>query len=167
MNAPYLDDKADIDLIDGLHVGSPPVGSPPARPFMPPTFSDSEDKSAHFQYILNVGVKMADTDNDNMMSQMCEDFCQSNCEILRDHEIRRVTFIVLRSKEFPKYFTFRARMNYKEDLVYRHLEPALAFQLELNRLKNYDLHPVPVSNHKVRILWFKFSRTREYEHKND
>jgi hypothetical protein len=64
---------------------------------------------------------------------------------------------VLRSKEFPKYFTFRARMNYKEDLVYRHLEPALAFQLELNRLKNYDLHPVPVSNHKVRILCFKFS----------
>ena len=63
MNAPYLDDKADIDLIDGLHVGSPPVGSPPARPFMPPAFSDSEDKSAHFQYILNVGVKMADTDN--------------------------------------------------------------------------------------------------------
>ena len=167
MNAPYLDDKADIDLIDGLHVGSPPVGSPPARPFMPPTFSDSEDKSAHFQYILNVGVKMADTDNDNMMSQMCEDFCQSNCEILRDHEIRRVTFIVLRSKEFPKYFTFRARMNYKEDLVYRHLEPALAFQLELNRLKNYDLHPVPVSNHKVRILCFKFSLTREFEHKND
>jgi len=148
-----LDDetRADIDLIDGLHVGSPPVGSPPARPFMPPAFSDSEDKSAHFQYILNVGVKMADTDNDNMMSQMCEDFCQSNCEILRDHEIRRVTFIVLRSKEFPKYFTFRARMNYKEDLVYRHLEPALAFQLELNRLKNYDLHPVPVSNHKMHL----------------
>ena len=104
---------------------------------------------------------------DNMMSQMCEDFCQSNCEILRDHEIRRVTFIVLRSKEFPKYFTFRARMNYREDLVYRHLEPALAFQLELNRLKNYDLHPVPVSNHKVRILCFKFSLTREFEHKND
>ena len=102
---------------------------------------------------------------DNMMSQMCEDFCQSNCEILRDHEIRRVTFIVLRSKEFPKYFTFRARMNYKEDLVYRHLEPALAFQLELNRLKNYDLHPVPVSNHKVRILCFKFSLTRKCDTK--
>ena len=92
MNGPLDDEtRADIDIIDGLHVGSPPVQQPP---FMPPAFSDSEDKSAHFQYILNVGVKMADTDNDNMMSQMCEDFCQSNCEILRDHEIRRVTFIV-------------------------------------------------------------------------
>ena len=94
---------------------------------------------------------MADTDNDSMISQMCANFCQSNCEILKEHEIRRVTFIVLRSKEFPKYFTFRARMQYKEDLVYRHLEPALAFQLELNRLKNYDLHPVPVSNHKMHL----------------
>ena len=57
-----LDDetRADIDLIDGLHVGSPPIQQ---QPFMPPAFSDSEDKSAHFQYILNVGVKMADTDN--------------------------------------------------------------------------------------------------------
>ena len=56
-------------------------------------------------------------------------------------------------------------MNYKEDGVYRHLEPALAFQLELNRLKNYDLHPVPVSNHKVRILCFRFSLTRECDTK--
>ncbi len=44
-------------------------------------------------------------------------------------------------------------MNYREDLVYRHLEPALAFQLELNRLKNYDLRPVAVSNHKMHLYF--------------
>ena len=37
--------------------------------------------------------------------------------------------------------------------MYRHLEPALAFQLELNRLKNYDLDPVPVSNHKMHLYF--------------
>ena len=30
-------------------------------------------------------------------------------------------------------------------------EPALAFQLELNRLKNYELDPIPVSNHKMHL----------------
>ena len=39
------------------------------------------------------------------------------------------------------------------DIFHRHLEPALAFQLELNRLKNYDLHPVPVSNHKMHLYF--------------
>ena len=37
--------------------------------------------------------------------------------------------------------------------MYRHLEPALAFQLELSRLKNYDLVPVPVSNHKMHLYF--------------
>ena len=41
----------------------------------------------------------------------------------------------------------------REDRVYRHLEPALAFQLELNRLKNYDLAPVQVSNHKMHLYF--------------
>ena len=36
-------------------------------------------------------------------------------------------------------------------MIFRHLEPALSFQLELNRLKNYDLDPIPVSNHKMHL----------------
>ena len=46
---------------------------------------------------------------------------------------------------FGRYFTYRARKDYQEDRIYRHLEPALAFQLELNRLKNYDLQSCPTS----------------------
>ena len=110
---------------------------------------------------------------------MCSKFCDANVETLKEYEIKRVTFIIIRSKEFPKYFTYRARLQYKyvnfsksvccyffffaknwllfffcrEDRVYRHLEPALAFQLELNRLKNYDLAPVQVSNHKMHLYF--------------
>ena len=100
-------------MTEGLHIGSPPVQPQPFH------FAETEDKATYFQYILNVAVKMPNTDNDTVISQMCAEFCHMNAEILKDHEIRRVTFIVLRSKEFPKYFTFRARNNYKEDLVYR------------------------------------------------
>ena len=148
----------DLDILDGLHVGSPPVTQQQQQPSSNAFFQSSEDR---FQYILNVAVK-SNTDNDALISQLCSDFCAANAVLLREHEVRRVTFIVLRSKEFPKYFTFRARMGYKEDLVYRHLEPALAFQLELNRLKNYHLHPVPVSNHKMH-LYFATAKTLNQE----
>nr|APH81346.1 ACC [Paracyclopina nana] len=144
-----LDEDYRHDHLDLDHI----VGSPQPQPALSLSFNDSEDKWARYHYILNVGVRMGDNFNDNEISRVCSEFCEANSDILREHEIRRVTFIVLRSKEFPKYFTFRARMNYKEDLVYRHLEPALAFQLELNRLKNYDLFPVPVSNHKMHLYF--------------
>jgi hypothetical protein len=87
-------------------------------------------------------------------------YCQDHINFLRESQIRRVTCIVLRHKEFPKYFTYRARNEFREDVIYRHLEPALAFQLELNRLKNYDLDPIPVSNHKMHLYLGKAKVTK-------
>lgn len=41
--------------------------------------------------------------------------------------------------------------QFQEDRIYRNLEPALAFQLELNRMKNFDLTAVPCANHKMHL----------------
>lgn len=38
-----------------------------------------------------------------------------------------------------------------EDRIYRHLEPALAFQLELNRMRNFALTAIPCANHKMHL----------------
>ncbi len=38
-----------------------------------------------------------------------------------------------------------------EDRIYRHLEPALAFQLEINRMRNFDLEAIPVANHRMHL----------------
>jgi acetyl-CoA carboxylase/biotin carboxylase 1 len=97
-----------VDYSD-LIVGSPP----PAASKMYENLETEEDKWGHFHYILNVAVRMPTTDNDQTISQMFLAFCLENSDLLRQYEIRRVTFIVLRSKEFPKYFTFRARMDYR------------------------------------------------------
>uniref|UniRef100_A0A8C7WD45 acetyl-CoA carboxylase n=1 Tax=Oncorhynchus mykiss TaxID=8022 RepID=A0A8C7WD45_ONCMY len=35
--------------------------------------------------------------------------------------------------------------------IYRHLEPALAFQLELNRMRNFALTAIPCANHKMHL----------------
>lgn len=38
-----------------------------------------------------------------------------------------------------------------EDRIYRHLEPALAFQLEINRMRNFDLEAIPIGNHRMHL----------------
>lgn len=44
-----------------------------------------------------------------------------------------------------------AAPQFQEDRIYRNLEPALAFQLELNRMRNFDLTAVPCANHKMQL----------------
>jgi len=103
-------------------------------------------------YILNVAVKQMSKDmDDNTMARKLAAFCANHSEELAERSIRRVTFLVLERQKFPKFFTFRHRDGYREDRIYRHLEPALAFQLELNRMKNYNLEAIPTANQKMHL----------------
>ena len=82
---PLDDDIRDnLDLIDGLH-----VGSPPAQPQMPPTYPSNEEKWTHYPYILNVAIRS--NEKDDVISQMCSEFCQANIEHLKEYEVRRVS----------------------------------------------------------------------------
>ena len=101
--------------------------------------------------MLYIAVKVSNNENDNEVSEKLDTFCKGRAKQLAEAMVRRITFIVLAPRASPRYFTFRARKDYNEDTIYRHLEPALAFQLELNRLKNYDLESVPTSNHKMHL----------------
>jgi acetyl-CoA carboxylase / biotin carboxylase 1 len=56
-----------------------------------------------------------------------------------------------RRRQFPKFFTYRARNDFTEDTIYRHLEPASAFQLELYRMRSYELEALPTSNQKMHL----------------
>ena len=99
--------------------------------------------------ILYIALKVGD--NELEITDKLHQFCRGRIHQLSEAMIRRLTFIILAPRASPRYFTFRSRKEYEEDTIYRHLEPALAFQLELNRLKNYDLQSVPTSNHKMHI----------------
>lgn len=50
--------------------------------------------------------------------------------------------------------------QFAEDRIYRHLEPALAFQLELSRLRNFDVTAMPCANHKMH-LYLGAARVKE------
>ncbi|CAG7704187.1 unnamed protein product [Allacma fusca] len=102
-------------------------------------------------HILNVAIKMESEVDDNTLNDKFTEFCVTHKDTFLERGIRRVTVVVLYRRQFPKYFTYRARDNFVEDRIYRHLEPALAFQLEINRMRTYDLEALPTSNQKMHL----------------
>ncbi|XP_036953486.1 acetyl-CoA carboxylase isoform X2 [Acanthopagrus latus] len=102
-------------------------------------------------HIINVSIKTADTEDDDALVTAFTEFAQSKKAVLFEYGIRRITFLIAQKREFPKFFTFRARDGFQEDRIYRNLEPALAFQLELNRMRNFELTAVPCANHKMQL----------------
>ena len=56
--------------------------------------------------------------------------------------MRRVTLVLPKLEDSPDVYTFRERLDYNEDPIYRHVEPPLAYHLELKRLSNYTIHLV-------------------------
>ncbi|XP_031639002.1 acetyl-CoA carboxylase isoform X2 [Contarinia nasturtii] len=102
-------------------------------------------------HILSVAIRDTGDMDDAQMANQFQAYCEQHREELFHRRVRRITFAALKKRQFPKFFTFRARNNYEEDRIYRHLEPACAFQLELNRMRTYDLEALPTSNQKMHL----------------
>uniref|UniRef100_A0A8D0GX21 acetyl-CoA carboxylase n=1 Tax=Sphenodon punctatus TaxID=8508 RepID=A0A8D0GX21_SPHPU len=118
------------------------------------TLYDEEDSKSIREepiHILNIAIRWADHLEDEELVPIFRTFAQSKKNILVDYGLRRITFLIAQQREFPKFFTFRARDEFAEDRIYRHLEPALAFQLELSRMRNFDLTAIPCANHKMHL----------------
>ncbi|XP_076277454.1 acetyl-CoA carboxylase isoform X2 [Lasioglossum baleicum] len=110
------------------------------------------ERPAEPVHILSVAVQdNVENHDDESLTQVFGDWCTANKEELISRGIRRVTFCVLKKRQFPKFFTFRQRDGFLEDKIYRHLEPGCAFQLELNRMRTYDLEALPTSNQKMHL----------------
>uniref|UniRef100_A0A4W5QEN6 Acetyl-CoA carboxylase beta n=1 Tax=Hucho hucho TaxID=62062 RepID=A0A4W5QEN6_9TELE len=124
----------------------PPLESPLFSEACPSLYEEDNCKNMRESpiHIINVSIKSADTENDDALVTAFAAFAQSKVSSTV-HPPRTLT------REFPKFFTFRARDGFQEDRIYRNLEPALAFQLELNRMRNFDLTAVPCANHKMHL----------------
>lgn len=76
---------------------------------------------------------------------------EDNKEDLKAAAVRRITFVLANKiGTYPKYYTFIAP-DYVENEVIRHIEPALAFQLELRRLENFDIKPIFTDNRNIHV----------------
>uniref|UniRef100_A0A8C4HHW9 acetyl-CoA carboxylase n=1 Tax=Dicentrarchus labrax TaxID=13489 RepID=A0A8C4HHW9_DICLA len=139
--------------------------SPPPSPTFPEggnpvLYGEEDNKSVQDEpiHILNVAIKTdSDIDDDGLAASFRE-FTQSKKSLLFEHGIRRLTFLVaqkvraLINTDQVYYLSPQsATLLFEEDRIYRHLEPALAFQLELNRMRNFALTAIPCANHKMHL----------------
>uniref|UniRef100_A0A670K269 acetyl-CoA carboxylase n=1 Tax=Podarcis muralis TaxID=64176 RepID=A0A670K269_PODMU len=94
-------------------------------------------------HILNVAIKTDCDIDDEGLASMFREFTQTKVPVAkRDGSIL---------PSFPFASTSSSLCQFEEDRIYRHLEPALAFQLELNRMRNFDLTAIPCANHKMHL----------------
>lgn len=109
------------------------------------------ERSTEPVQILSIAIQEIENYDDAVMAKLFGEWCFTNKDELVSRGIRRVTFAALKKRLFPKFFTFRQRDGFIEDKIYRHLEPGCAFQLELNRMRTYDLEALPTSNQKMHL----------------
>lgn len=81
-----------------------------------------------------------------LISDVLSKFCSARPErikMARQGGIRSITFIVVppvgEVTTYPGFFTFKTRDGCKEDPIFRHIDPPMAFQLELVRLSNFQI----------------------------
>ncbi|OAF72148.1 hypothetical protein A3Q56_00089 [Intoshia linei] len=107
--------------------------------------------SISFDPRVNSTIKEDEIFDDNYFATLFGNFCEKHAELLKNEHVRRITFIIINQDSYPLYFTYRNRLNFREDKIYRNLEPALAFQLEINRLSSFNIDLVPIENHRMHI----------------
>lgn len=120
--------------------------------------------------VLNIVLRLDPTDHDHTNDEYLHDALAAFVARHRDDfysvQIRRITFIMSKKATFPKYFTFRERLGFTEDAIYRHVDPALAFKLEMFRLANYDVRHCPTRNPHLH-LYYATSRSTNPRFRHD
>ncbi|PCH36265.1 acetyl CoA carboxylase [Wolfiporia cocos MD-104 SS10] len=72
--------------------------------------------------------------------------------VMAQRGVRRISILICRKGLYPQYFTLRNMgSSWEEEQAIRHIEPALAYQLELSRLSNYNLTPCFTENKQLHI----------------
>ncbi|KAF2004050.1 acetyl-CoA carboxylase-like protein [Amniculicola lignicola CBS 123094] len=101
--------------------------------------------------VINIAVRDAESLDDKEILDRIIPIVHEYREDLYAHRIRRLTFICgHKDGTYPGYYTFRGP-SYVEDDSIRHVEPALAFQLELGRLSKFNIKPVFTENRNIHI----------------
>ncbi|CAH7671288.1 acetyl-CoA carboxylase [Phakopsora pachyrhizi] len=115
--------------------------------------------SEHHHNVLNIAYRLDDLKADQSDSEWhnkFQDVCKRFDEGLSKRGIQRVTFKICRRGQYPSYFTMRKdseTKEWEEATAIRDIEPALAFQLELSRLSNFNITPCPTENRQIHIYY--------------
>ena len=116
-----------------------------------PQEQKAEGEESELTGVLNLAIKDVESSDDNEMLRQVQDIVKEYKSELLARRVRRISFICgHKDGTYPGYFTFRGPA-YEEDDRIRHIEPALAFQLELERLSNFHIKPVFTENRNIHV----------------
>jgi acetyl-CoA carboxylase/biotin carboxylase 1 len=105
--------------------------------------------------VVNVALRIFDEKDDmpdETWFEKISTFVAGQTESLSRRGVRRVTTMICRRGQYPIYFTLRESEGiWGEEQAIRNVEPALAYQLELSRLSNYNLKPCFVETKQIHI----------------
>ena len=111
----------------------------------------SWDEDTELTAVCNVAIRDVESADDNDVLSRIQDIVNEYKAELLSRRVRRISFICgHKDGTYPGYFTFRGPA-YEEDDRIRHIEPALAFQLELGRLSNFRIKPVFTENRNIHV----------------
>lgn len=102
--------------------------------------------------VVNVVICNSDGyDSEEQILSKIHEIVEELQEDLKAAAVRRVTFVFGTTVgTYPKYYTFTAP-TFSENKVIRHIEPALAFQLELGKLENFNIKPIFTDNRNIHV----------------
>ncbi|CAI6341048.1 unnamed protein product [Periconia digitata] len=116
-----------------------------------PTSGASASSSDELTGVLNVAVRDVEGFDDQEIMERILPIVKDYKEELLARRVRRLTFVCgHKDGTYPGYYTFRGP-SYEEDDSIRHVEPALAFQLELGRLSKFNIKPVFTENRNIHV----------------
>ncbi|KAI9762229.1 MAG: Acetyl-CoA carboxylase [Chaenotheca gracillima] len=149
----YLDEVED-SMMRALET-FPVIGPPDSR--VRETSPDSSGRRKAYQRgdelssVVNVAIRDAESLDDKEILTRINNIVDEYREELMARRVRRLTFVCgHRDGLYPGYFTYRGP-KYLEDDSIRHIEPALAFQLELGRLSKFNIKPVFTENRNIHV----------------
>ncbi|KAI0032669.1 acetyl CoA carboxylase [Vararia minispora EC-137] len=138
-----------------------------------PPFDVSEYRQRHGgdsqpPNVLNLALRVFDEADDHTAAEWSEkiaSFVNSRKTALAARGIRRLSVMICRRGQYPEYYTLRDFGGvWSEEQAIRNIEPATAFQLELNRLSNYNLEPVFAENKQIHI-YHGVARENQLDHR--
>lgn len=124
-------------------------------PFDPEEYKQRYGANSQPPNVINIALRIFHEEDDmseGAWSEKVTAFLNDRHDVLIHRGVRRVSILICRRGQYPVYFTLREfEGTWGEEQAIRNIEPALAFQLELSRLSNYNLKPCFVEAKQIHI----------------
>jgi acetyl-CoA carboxylase/biotin carboxylase 1 len=125
--------------------------------YLPNTKATLSIRSIEAVNVCNAALLVYEAKDDKPDDEWQRILCDMATRLNGDLEkrgVRRITFSICRRGQYPSYFTIRkGDRAWEESSTIRDIEPALAYQLELERLSNFKITPVGVENHQIHTYY--------------